>query len=114
MILNRDGLDRLVEALRELDYHVVGPTVRDDAIVLAELDSASDLRSGRRTQTSSLSPVARSRRPMANSIQRAACQNSASQVFQLEAPESAPLSLGVTGGLGCSARSSPSCRSARW
>jgi ferredoxin len=37
------SLRPLVEALRARGYTVVGPTVRDGAIVLAELDSADDL-----------------------------------------------------------------------
>jgi ferredoxin len=45
-VLPRDGLDRLVEVLRGLGYRVVGPTVRDNAIVLAELDSPARLPSG--------------------------------------------------------------------
>ncbi|BBY20245.1 4Fe-4S dicluster domain-containing protein [Mycobacterium stomatepiae] len=37
------ALHRLVEVLIEQGYHVIGPMLRDDAIVLAELESASDL-----------------------------------------------------------------------
>ncbi|HET9138130.1 4Fe-4S dicluster domain-containing protein [Actinophytocola sp.] len=44
--LARDGLDRLVEVLRERGYRVVGPTVRDGAIVLDELSSARELPAG--------------------------------------------------------------------
>ena len=40
------GLDRLVEALIADGYRVIGPTVRDNAIVLAELDSAAELPAG--------------------------------------------------------------------
>ena len=40
VVLDRAGLDRLVEVLIAEGYRVIGPTVRDDAIVLAELDSA--------------------------------------------------------------------------
>ncbi|RSM85162.1 4Fe-4S ferredoxin [Kibdelosporangium aridum] len=45
-ILTRDGLDRLVEVLKGLGYRVFGPTVQDNAIVLAELDSSADLPAG--------------------------------------------------------------------
>lgn len=40
------GLHRLVEVLIERGYRVVGPTLRDNAIVLAELESAGDLPHG--------------------------------------------------------------------
>jgi ferredoxin len=40
------GLHRLVEVLIDRGYRVVGPTLRDNAIVLAELESASDLPRG--------------------------------------------------------------------
>ena len=42
-MLDTAGLDRLVDVLIERGYQVVGPTVRDNAIVLAELESAEDL-----------------------------------------------------------------------
>ena len=42
-MLDTAGLDRLVDVLIERGYRVVGPTVRDNAIVLAELESAEDL-----------------------------------------------------------------------
>ncbi len=45
-MLNAAGLHRLVEVLIERGYRVVGPTLRDNAIVLAELDSADDLPRG--------------------------------------------------------------------
>ena len=45
-VLTRSGLDELVDALRDDGYRVIGPTVRDDAIVLAELASGADLPSG--------------------------------------------------------------------
>lgn len=45
-VLTADGLDRLVAVLRERGYRMVGPTVRDGAIVLGELDSAAELPSG--------------------------------------------------------------------
>ncbi|RDH78300.1 4Fe-4S ferredoxin [Mycolicibacterium moriokaense] len=40
------GLAALVSTLQDRGYRVVGPTVSDDAIVLAELDSADDLPRG--------------------------------------------------------------------
>ena len=45
-VLDRAGLDALVAALAARGYRVVGPTVRDDAIVLAELSSGADLPDG--------------------------------------------------------------------
>jgi len=42
-VLDRDGLDALVAALVAQGRTVVGPTVRDGAIVLAELASATEL-----------------------------------------------------------------------
>jgi ferredoxin len=41
--LDRPGLTALVERLQAAGYQVVGPTVRDNAIVLAELTSADEL-----------------------------------------------------------------------
>ncbi|MGW4077299.1 4Fe-4S dicluster domain-containing protein, partial [Streptomyces asiaticus] len=38
-----DGLTALVDVLRARGYTVVGPTVRDGAIVLQELESAAQL-----------------------------------------------------------------------
>ena len=46
MILSRAGLDDLVAALITDGYTVIGPTVRDDAIVLAELTSGAELPAG--------------------------------------------------------------------
>ena len=46
MVLDRAGLDRLVEVLIAEGYRVIGPTVRDGAIVLGELDSAGQLPAG--------------------------------------------------------------------
>jgi len=40
------GLQQLLESLRRRGYRVIGPTLRDNAIVLAELDSAADLPAG--------------------------------------------------------------------
>ncbi|BBX73052.1 4Fe-4S dicluster domain-containing protein [Mycobacterium shinjukuense] len=45
-LLDTAGLHRLVELLIEQGYRVIGPTLRDDAIVLAELESAHDLPRG--------------------------------------------------------------------
>ncbi len=45
-LLDRAGLDRLIEVLRADGYTVIGPTVRDNAIVLAELDSGAGLPAG--------------------------------------------------------------------
>lgn len=44
--IDRQGLDRLIDALVSRGYRVVGPTVRDEAIVLSELDSGADLPDG--------------------------------------------------------------------
>ncbi len=45
-VLSRADLDELVSALLADGYRVIGPTKRDDAIVLAELRSGADLPSG--------------------------------------------------------------------
>lgn len=45
-LLDATALHRLVEVLIERGYRVVGPTVRDNAIVLDELESADDLPRG--------------------------------------------------------------------
>jgi len=45
-VLAAGDLDALLEALRARGYQVVGPTVRDGAIVQAELASAADLPAG--------------------------------------------------------------------
>lgn len=45
-VIDIAGLHRLVEVLAERGYTVVGPTVQDNAIVLAELTSAADLPHG--------------------------------------------------------------------
>jgi hypothetical protein len=45
-MLDTDGLGRLIEVLIERGYRVVGPTLRDNAIVLAELSSADELPRG--------------------------------------------------------------------
>ena len=46
VVFGRPGLDRLVDALLADGYQVIGPTVRDSAIVLAELSSAAQLPAG--------------------------------------------------------------------
>ena len=45
-VLELDGLDALIGALSSRGYDVVGPTVRDGAIVYDEIESASDLPAG--------------------------------------------------------------------
>ncbi|MEZ0351574.1 4Fe-4S dicluster domain-containing protein [Mycobacterium sp. pR1184] len=45
-VFDAAALHRLVEVLVEQGYRVIGPTLRDDAIVLAELESANDLPRG--------------------------------------------------------------------
>src|SRR6185437_5277608 len=42
-VLSRSGLDELIAQLIADGYRVIGPTVRDNAIVLAELTSAAEL-----------------------------------------------------------------------
>ncbi len=42
-VIAPDALDRLVEALRDRGYRVLGPTVRDGAIVYDDLESADEL-----------------------------------------------------------------------
>lgn len=44
--IDRDGLDRLVAVLWEQGYRVIGPQVRDGAIVLGELDTGARLPAG--------------------------------------------------------------------
>ncbi|MTE15214.1 4Fe-4S dicluster domain-containing protein [Nocardia aurantiaca] len=44
--IDRAGLDRLITVLREHGYRVVGPQVRDSAIILDELDSGAALPAG--------------------------------------------------------------------
>ena len=46
VVIGEDGLVRLIRLLTEHGYWVVGPTVRDDAIVLAEVDSVACLPAG--------------------------------------------------------------------
>jgi ferredoxin len=48
--LARDGLDRLIRVLAEQGYEVVGPTVRDGAIVLDRIDGLADLPVGVREE----------------------------------------------------------------
>jgi ferredoxin len=45
-VIDSAGLQQLVSILIERGYRVIGPTVRDNAIVLAELESAEDLPRG--------------------------------------------------------------------
>lgn len=45
-VLSRSGLDELIAILIAEGYRVIGPTVRDDAIVLAEIGSGAQLPSG--------------------------------------------------------------------
>ncbi|SDD79290.1 4Fe-4S dicluster domain-containing protein [Glycomyces harbinensis] len=45
-VIDRAGLDQLVKLLRADGYTVIGPTVRGDAIVLAELANGADLPDG--------------------------------------------------------------------
>ena len=45
-VLQRAGLDKLIEVLRARSYQVLGPTLRDGAIVYDELASADDLPAG--------------------------------------------------------------------
>ena len=44
--IDRAGLDELFAALERRGYTLVGPTVRDRAIVLEELDSTAELPAG--------------------------------------------------------------------
>jgi hypothetical protein len=46
VVIDRTGLDALIKVLMADGYRVVGPTVRDGAIVLAELDSPEQLPAG--------------------------------------------------------------------
>lgn len=46
VVIDRSGLDELLAALLEDGFTVVGPTVRDGAIVLAPLGSAAELPAG--------------------------------------------------------------------
>src|ERR1700749_2170878 len=43
VVVDWDGLGALFAALRNAGFQIIGPTVRDAAIVLDELSSASDL-----------------------------------------------------------------------
>ena len=45
-ILTRDGLDLLIAGLGERGYRVVGPRVRDQAIVYDDIDGVADLPEG--------------------------------------------------------------------
>ena len=62
-VLDEAGLDGLISALAAQGYQVIGPTVRDNAIVLAELSSAPTCpRAGGWTPARAL-PAAPPRRP---------------------------------------------------
>lgn len=43
VVVDRAGLDAVIEALRKRGFSVIGPTVRDQAIVYDEIDSTGDL-----------------------------------------------------------------------
>lgn len=45
-VISVSGVDALLAALRERDYRVVGPTVRDQAIVYDDIDTVDDLPRG--------------------------------------------------------------------
>ena len=45
-VLTRDGAQALIEALRRRGYRVVGPTLRDQAIVYDDIDGVADLPRG--------------------------------------------------------------------
>ncbi len=45
-ILTTDGLDSLISALAGRDYHVVGPTMRDQAIIYDDVAGVADLPAG--------------------------------------------------------------------
>ncbi|MEU7141656.1 4Fe-4S dicluster domain-containing protein [Nocardia sp. NPDC046473] len=45
-VIDRPALDRLIDVLRENSYRVIGPQVRDGAIVVDELDSGTQLPAG--------------------------------------------------------------------
>jgi len=49
-LVEREGLDALFAALRRRGYTVVGPTVRDQAIVYEEIDACTDLPVGLRDE----------------------------------------------------------------
>lgn len=44
--IEREGLGRLIRLLADRGYRVIGPTVRDDAIVLEEIEGLEDLPAG--------------------------------------------------------------------
>jgi formate hydrogenlyase subunit 6/NADH:ubiquinone oxidoreductase subunit I len=45
-VLTLDGLERLLEALKSRGYRLVGPTLRDQAIVFDDIDTIADLPKG--------------------------------------------------------------------
>ncbi|NTU78225.1 MAG: sulfite reductase subunit A [Chloroflexales bacterium] len=46
VILSLEGLQQLIDVLRRQDYQVIGPTIRDGAVVYAEVESLADLPAG--------------------------------------------------------------------
>jgi len=63
-VITIDGLARLIEALREDGFRVIGPTRRDDAIVYDDIETVDDLPAGIRRCCASGGPstaAARSR-----------------------------------------------------
>ena len=46
VMIDTAGLSLLIDGLRRRGYRVIGPTVGDNAIVLAEISSADDLPAG--------------------------------------------------------------------
>jgi ferredoxin len=46
LVIDADGLDELISALISYGYRVIGPTLRENAIVLSDLRSAADLPAG--------------------------------------------------------------------
>ncbi|GGK75058.1 4Fe-4S dicluster domain-containing protein [Mangrovihabitans endophyticus] len=50
-LIDMDGLRRLVDVLRDRGYTIIAPTVRDGAVMLAEIDAADALPHGVRAET---------------------------------------------------------------
>ena len=65
-VLDLAGLDALIGVLRADGYRVVGPTVRDGAIALAEVTAAADLPAGWGVSTQAGSYLLRRRADRAN------------------------------------------------
>jgi formate hydrogenlyase subunit 6/NADH:ubiquinone oxidoreductase subunit I len=51
-VLDKNGLGKLIEALRQGGYRVIGPTVRDGAIVYDEIAAVDDLPAGKTDEQS--------------------------------------------------------------